>query len=98
MPAGRTRSCARGAGPIVHGLTTFCISRGSCYCSRPRNPEAEVRTRMATPSQASPTDVHGSWDTSYEVKIILVLSLAFGLVGLDRFILPVLFPSMMGEL
>jgi MFS family permease len=32
------------------------------------------------------------------VKIILILSVAFGLVGLDRFILPVLFPSMMGEL
>jgi predicted MFS family arabinose efflux permease len=39
-----------------------------------------------------------SWDTSYEFKIILILSIAFGLVGLDRFILPVLFPSMMGEL
>jgi predicted MFS family arabinose efflux permease len=30
------------------------------------------------------------WDTAYEFKIILVLSLAFGLVGLDRFILPLL--------
>ena len=30
------------------------------------------------------------WDTGYEWKIILVLSLTFGLVGLDRFILPVL--------
>lgn len=39
-----------------------------------------------------------TWDTSYEWKIILLLSLAFGLVGLDRFILPVLFPSMMEEL
>ncbi len=38
------------------------------------------------------------WDTAYEFKIIAILSLAFGLVGLDRFILPVLFPSMMGEL
>jgi len=54
---------------------------------------------MARPSQASSTDARGgSWDTSYEFKIILILSLAFGLVGLDRFILPVLFPSMMGEL
>lgn len=43
-------------------------------------------------------DQKGSWDTSYEWKIILILSLAFGLVGLDRFILPVLFPSMMEEL
>ena len=38
------------------------------------------------------------WDTAYEFKIILILSLAFGLVGLDRFILPVLFPSMQEEL
>jgi predicted MFS family arabinose efflux permease len=38
------------------------------------------------------------WDTAYEFKIILILSLAFGLVGLDRFILPVLFPSMQAEL
>jgi len=39
-----------------------------------------------------------SWDTSYEWKIILILSLTFGLVGLDRFILPVLFPAFMEEL
>jgi len=38
------------------------------------------------------------FDTSYEWKIILVLSLTFGLVGLDRFILPVLFPTFMKEL
>jgi predicted MFS family arabinose efflux permease len=40
----------------------------------------------------------GGFDTGYEWKIILVLSLTFGLVGLDRFILPVLFPAFMGEL
>jgi predicted MFS family arabinose efflux permease len=38
------------------------------------------------------------WDTGYEWRIILILSLTFGLVGLDRFILPVLFPAFMGEL
>ncbi|MEO6151850.1 MAG: MFS transporter [Croceibacterium sp.] len=38
------------------------------------------------------------WDTGYEWKIILILSLTFGLVGLDRFILPVLFPAFMNEL
>jgi len=32
-----------------------------------------------------------SWDSSYEFKIMLMLSIAFGLVGLDRFILPPLF-------
>lgn len=38
------------------------------------------------------------WDTSYEWKAMLILSLAFGLVGLDRFILPPLFPAMMKDL
>src|SRR5215203_4237115 len=52
---------------------------------------------MARPSPSSSSQ-SGSWDTAYEFKIILILSLAFGLVGLDRFILPVLFPSMMEEL
>jgi predicted MFS family arabinose efflux permease len=39
-----------------------------------------------------------SWDTGYEWKIILILSLTFGLVGLDRFILPVLFDVFRVEL
>jgi len=30
-------------------------------------------------------------DASYEWKAVLIVSLAFGLVGLDRFILPPLF-------
>jgi MFS family permease len=34
-----------------------------------------------------------NWDTNYEWKIILLLSLTFGLVGLDRFILPVILQS-----
>lgn len=38
------------------------------------------------------------WDTSYEWKAMLTLSLAFGLVGLDRFILPPLFSPMMKDL
>ena len=38
------------------------------------------------------------WDSSYEWKAVLILSLAFGLVGLDRFVLPPLFPTMMKDL
>ena len=38
------------------------------------------------------------WDVSYEWKAMLVLSLAFGLVGIDRFILPYLFKPMMQDL
>lgn len=38
------------------------------------------------------------FDTDYEWKIILILSLAFGMVGLDRFILPTLWAPMAAEL
>jgi predicted MFS family arabinose efflux permease len=41
---------------------------------------------------------NGKWDSSYELKAVLILSCAFGLVGLDRFILPPLFPVMMKDL
>src|SRR6478735_5689867 len=62
---------------------------------------------MATPENSAGRNGEGQmqqdtesegWDTGYEWKIILVLSLTFGLVGLDRFVLPVLFPAFMGEL
>ncbi len=39
-----------------------------------------------------------TWDTRYEWQALLVLSIAFGLVGMDRFVLPPLFPSMMKDL
>jgi predicted MFS family arabinose efflux permease len=51
---------------------------------------------MVEGSKAAPAE--GAFDTSYEWKIIAILALTFGLVGLDRFILPVLFPSFMDEL
>jgi predicted MFS family arabinose efflux permease len=38
------------------------------------------------------------WDTRYEFKAVLVMSLAFGLVGLDRFILLPLLPSISKDL
>ncbi len=38
------------------------------------------------------------WDTGYEFKAVILLTLGFGLVGLDRMILPPLFPTMMGDL
>ncbi len=39
-----------------------------------------------------------TWDSSYEWRAVLILSVAFGLVGVDRFVLPPLFPSMMKDL
>jgi predicted MFS family arabinose efflux permease len=39
-----------------------------------------------------------TWDSSYEWRAVLILSVAFGLVGIDRFVLPPLFPTMMGDL
>ena len=40
----------------------------------------------------------GAWDTAYEWRVVLLLSLSFGLVGLDRWILGPLFPSIMTDL
>lgn len=49
-------------------------------------------------TQGTTAPADGAFDTGYEWKIIAILALTFGLVGLDRFILPVLFPSFMEEL
>lgn len=38
------------------------------------------------------------WDTSYEWKAVTLLTLGFGMVGLDRWIIAPLFPSMMRDL
>ena len=38
------------------------------------------------------------WDTAYECRAVLLLSLSFGLVGLDRWILGPLFPAIMADL
>ena len=38
------------------------------------------------------------WDTSYEWKAVLLLCLGFGLVGLDRFMILPMFPTLMKEL
>ncbi|QYE33541.1 MFS transporter (plasmid) [Polymorphobacter sp. PAMC 29334] len=40
----------------------------------------------------------GSWDARYEWRVVLLLSLSFGLVGLDRWILGPLFPAIMADL
>ena len=48
---------------------------------------------MATDAQAPKV-----WDTAYEFKAVGLLTVGFGLVGLDRWILPPLFPSMMKDL
>lgn len=38
------------------------------------------------------------WDTRYEFKAVLLLCLGFGLVGLDRFMILPMFPTLMKEL
>lgn len=38
------------------------------------------------------------WDTRYEWRVVVLLSLSFGLVGLDRWILGPLFPAIMADL
>jgi predicted MFS family arabinose efflux permease len=39
-----------------------------------------------------------SWDTAYERKVVLLLGIGFGLVGLDRWIIAPLFPFIMRDL
>jgi predicted MFS family arabinose efflux permease len=39
-----------------------------------------------------------NWDTAYERKVVLLLGLGFGLVGLDRWIIAPLFPFIMQDL
>jgi MFS family permease len=46
---------------------------------------------------ASP-DTSTQWDTAYEWKAVVLLSLGFGLVGLDRWIIAPLAPAMLGDL
>src|SRR5688572_556349 len=38
------------------------------------------------------------WDTAYEWKVVTLLGLGFGLVGLDRWIIAPLFPFMLDDL
>jgi MFS family permease len=38
------------------------------------------------------------WDTGYEVNAVTLLSLGFGLVGLDRFVILPMFPTIMKSL
>ena len=41
------------------------------------------------------TDTH---DKNYELQVVILLTLGFGLVGLDRWIIAPLFPAMMPDL
>ena len=52
-------------------------------------------TCKRTPSMSATT---GEWDTRYEFKAVLLLCLGFGLVGLDRFMILPMFPTLMKEL
>jgi len=66
-----------------------------------RNNKKAVRAASAVTGGNTPQGgnvTNGKWDSSYELKAVLILSCAFGLVGLDRFILPPLFPAMMKDL
>jgi MFS family permease len=51
----------------------------------------------ASGGAGAPMAGSGKWDTAYEFRTVLLLTLAFGLVGLDRWILPPLFAAQMGK-
>ncbi|MEC5405656.1 hypothetical protein VOM14_08740 [Paraburkholderia sp. MPAMCS5] len=44
------------------------------------------------------SDPQRAWDVAYEWKIVTLLSLGFGLVGVDRFMIMPLFPVLMADL
>lgn len=52
---------------------------------------------MSAPAQSHDVTVPG-WTPSYEWKAVLLLTLGFGLVGLDRWIIAPLAPAMIGDL
>jgi predicted MFS family arabinose efflux permease len=56
---------------------------------------------MSTPPptpRVKSTNLLSHWDTDYEWKAVALLSLGFGLVGLDRFIILPMFPVIMKDL
>ena len=60
-------------------------------------PAADV-SRAGTPPDAAVTGHTATFDTAYEWKAVLLLSLAFGLVGLDRWIIAPLAPAIIADL
>ena len=48
--------------------------------------------------QTPPSNDHTHWDTSYEIKAVILLTLGFGLVGVDRTIIMPLFPVISKDL
>ena len=53
---------------------------------------------MLSPAVERADTSPASWDTAYEWKAVTLLSLGFGLVGLDRWVIAPLFPAMMKDL
>ena len=49
-------------------------------------------------SSAANAGTPKKWDTTYEWQTVLLLTLGFGLVGLDRWIIAPLAPAMIGDL
>ncbi len=60
--------------------------------------ETTTASAAASGFNAANTSSDRAWDTSYEWKSVTLLTLGFGLVGLDRWIIAPLFPSMMKDL
>lgn len=53
---------------------------------------------MITPAVLPTTGEGAEWDTRYEWQAVALLTLGFGLVGLDRWIIAPLFPAIMKDL
>src|ERR1700761_2794018 len=65
---------------------------------RPSTSVSENKPRKRGGKRGREMDASKSWDTNYEWKTLTLLALGFGLVGLDRWIVAPLAPSMIGDL
>jgi predicted MFS family arabinose efflux permease len=57
-----------------------------------------VYSQTSALAAAAGADAEQSWDTRYEWQAVVLLTLGFGLVGLDRWIIAPLFPAIMQDL
>jgi predicted MFS family arabinose efflux permease len=53
---------------------------------------------MTLPSYPAGLAADGDWDPSYEWKVVTLMSLGMGLVGVDRFLIVPLMPVLVTEL
>jgi predicted MFS family arabinose efflux permease len=78
----------------------LAMARAARPCQRAKQIAKATRLRKprATIGDSKVNNRDEYWDVSYEWKAVALLSIGFGLVGVDRFIIVPLFPTIMRDL